>query len=595
MLLACQIFQGFILIDTAALIGLGDGQFFPLVHGKTNAYHTWRFDPIAGLLFENFGLEFAALWMVALFVIGLTALLVQLENSFLTSLKFGLVVGVGLLLLVGLDVVIIGSVSWVPLLIWAFNFSIQNPNKISGLVSVASIVLMMSTAANQVASLIGIVMGIFAWERARYLPRNFRRMVTAILIIIPSISALFIPGPPFERYQPSSHFVPDYNTIQGRFGLLGPEIQFPVIDFHAVRFLINQPIFYLSLLFFIYAALKSYQETDPKIIGQPERQFSWQYPLVLLVVFIIGLFWFGSAMPNLAQLSPIAVINRMLPGLSLLALPVIIFVISLLVISVLIFQALPRKDRGYYTIGFVILLATQTFNAPLLWSTKEFKAAFSGKAKIVTHKDLKNSFQEMNPQQQRAVTSPSLYLVRQRGLDSWSSFIDDKKLLFQDLEELNAEVATFNNSKDISNLIDGDVTTRVRVGRTPQSGKDALLIKLAEPTSLVGIWLRNDTFTSDYPRALRISVATDCSLGALRDRSMFTELRTMLDHPKWEGAIRVSAAGVPFFGPITEVKVLFTPQQNVRCILAEHPKPEPRYDWSVTGVQLIRQEETGIP
>ncbi len=598
LLVAAQLFGEFLLADTAALVGVGRGEFFPLVHGVTNAYHLWRFDPITGLMFDHFGIEGGAISMLSLFAAGMCIIFYQFNNTFLVSLKLGVILSVSLLFLAGFDAVILGALSWLPLVIATINFALQNPSKLAGLVAVAAAVLMMCLAANQVAPFFGILLGIYIWDRARYIPGRFREAITGFLIFPPILSALLIPSPPFERYQPFAHFVPDYKTIQGRFGLIGPEIQFPVIDFHAVRALIDHPFILTSLLFFIFAAWKSFTQLSDRDPGFTRNPFNWKFPLVISAIASFSFLWFGLASPDLAQMSPVAAINRMLPGLSLISLPPVLFITLLLTLVTAIFQALPERDRGYYAIGLLVIILAHPKNAPIIWSNKSLKRTLiddrlhpSSEVEFGQRQKFISRFQGLPREQQRALNSPGLYLIRKRGLNAWQNFIDDKNLVFQDLEDLSPEISVFNNSADLSKIIDRDVTTRARIGVTPQSGQDALLIKFKKPTDLVGLWLRNDTFTSDYPRALRISVAEDCSLDAVRDRTQFKNLTAVFEHLDWEGAVRLSPAGVPFFGPITEIKVTFRPQKSVGCILAEQPKIEPRYDWSVTGVQIIKMKE----
>jgi hypothetical protein len=595
---AAQLFGEFLLADTAALVGVGGGEFFPLVHGVTNAYHLWRFDPVTGLIFDHFGIEGAAISMLSIFAAGMCLLFYEFNNTFLVSLKLGVILAVSLLFLAGLDSVILGALSWLPLVIAATNFALQNSSKLSGLAAVGAAVLMMSLAANQMAPFFGILLGIYIWERARYVPGRFRAAITSLLILPPIVSALFIPGPPFERYQPFSHFVPDYKTIQGRFGLIGAEIQFPVIDFHAVRALIDHPFILTSLLFFIFAAWKSFTQLSDRDPGFTRNPFNWKFPLVISAITTFSFLWFGLASPDLAQMSPVAAINRMLPGLSLISLPPVLFITLLLTLVTAIFQALPERDREYYAIGLLVIILAQPKNAPIMWSNKSLKEVLiddmplqSDGIELRQRREFISRFQGLSREQQRALSSPGLYLIRKRGLNAWQNFIDDKNLVFQDLEELTPELSVFNKTAELDKILDRDVTTRARIGVTPQSGQDALLIKFKKPIDLVGLWLRNDTFTSDYPRALRISVAEDCPLEAVRDRTQFKNLTVVFEHLDWEGAVRLSPAGVPFFGPITEIKITFKPQESVRCLLAEQPRIEPRYDWSVTGVQILTLKE----
>jgi hypothetical protein len=570
-------------VDTAIFRAEGGIEFFPLVHGVTNAYHVWRFDPLAGAIFSSFGFVGVAVFLHLITFAGIALLLWTLKFSLFESICLGIVsVLLTQPIAVGFDTIILGALAWVPsclvVLVLGFNQGFRRVHYFS----LALLSVLLAFSANQVALLFMLGFAFYAWERARYLHPRLKYELLFILLIPAAVSAFLIPGPFFERYQPFSHFVPSYNTGQGRYGLLGPEIQFPVIDIGAVREAFNYLFIYLAAGLLLFVAWASSNVTTKRVIFG-------------LMALLGSLAWLALTGPHTSQISPIAAINRMLPGLSLVSLAPILFVLAGTTFFIILAFFLSPRSRAFYILGLSFLCCYSAGFAPLVWDMKKFQHIFSRTKvgpELVSLKDSQRVFTELSPEDQRAIVSPGLFLIRRYGLESSKHFIDDKNLIFKDLEDFAPAVITANSTPDILNLIDRDLNTRATVGRTPQKGADWLLIRVPDPLDINGLWLRSDGFTSDYPRALEIKVASDCHLESLKTNPDFSQFRAVINYKPWEGAIKVSPSGVPYFGPIIDVKVSFETQKQIRCILARHIFPESLYDWSVTSVQLafLREE-----
>jgi hypothetical protein len=581
------LFNRFLPVDSAALSAAGGGAYFTLVHGVTNAYHLWRFDPVIGFIYNLYGYQFAILSLLLIAALGVTLLLWSLKLKLLDAFCFAVVLVMALgPVSVGFDSVIIGSLAWLPWCVGIILIGFDQGFRRVHYLALFLISVLLSFSSNQLAPVFMLFNSFYVWERSRYLHPRLKYELIAILLIPAIVLSFLIPGPFFERYQPFSHFVPAYNTEQGRYGLVGPEIQFPVIDLAAVRSALNYPWIYLGALLIALVTARLLGSDRSKIVTGGS------------IALIAALAWFAMTSPHTSQISPIAAINRMLPGLSLLTLAPVVFVLTGAIILILFATAISQPKRIFCTLIGSILALWGAGAAPVVWDIDKFRTIFDvadSNGQVTSIDDFKVKFSESSEENKNAVISPGLYLIRNYGLGSWQNYIEDKDLIYRDIEELSPSLEVANGTPDILNLVDLNLNTRARIGRSPQTGNDWIMVRLKDPASISGLWLRNDGFTSDYPRAFQIGVVEDCSLENIKATDDFSMFKIVSSYSPWEGQIKLTKAGVPYFGPITDIKVTFAPQENIRCIIIKQPVAEAFYDWSATGLQLAFAKDPQNP
>lgn len=592
----CKLFDKFLLIDTTIFNSLGGLQTFPIVHAVSNAYHMWRFEPIAGLIAHYVGADWAIWWLVFNFSVGTAALIFILlpkdSQRATQAILLGSLSAMSLLVLFGLDSVIWGSLSWLPLLFAILLLGFERGFELKTILAFLFVSILQALSANQVALLFAIPMALFGWDRARYLnPKVKYQLIFSLLI--PAILVSFLMPPPFfERYTLLSHFVPYYLTEEGRFGLIGPELDPSPIDLTGLRSTLRLNFLYGGLAIFIIFLLKGFLG-----FRQNNGKFDLTKSLWAAFFIFLALIWTTLEESDLAQISPISAINRLLPGLYLIPLDSIVFAFAVVSLLILVALGLTSKNRAFYN----LTLSAGTFYfvafSPVIWSesANKFQKLIPVETNLdkstapisLTHQEFRDAFHSLPSFKKVGIVSPGLHILLNHGLSVIDDFNRQKEIKSVDLATLSPKLFSFPTPPDLNNILDAEKNTRSRIGKAPIKGNEWLLIELGKPMPLQGIWIRSEEFHWDYARSVQILVSSECDGEGITKSGNFDTFKEVYEDSSWEGYVNLSPQGVPFYGPASEMKVFFTPQSSVGCILIRNRTADSGYDWSITQILVI--------
>lgn len=546
----------------STVFGMSEGlpNFFPVAHGITNAYHMWRLDPVIGLGTQGFGVGGrAGAWLFTM-GLGIGLLLWAMKVPKISCYIFGILGPLLVTALVGFDVVVLGSLAWVPLLGAIIVLTLHGTANTEKFISLFVVSLLLALSANQLALPIAILLVGFTWAYSERLYLRDRYIILSLILLPSLISAFLIPAPPFEKYPPFSHFVPGYGTKEGSFGLIGPEIQIPVIDLGVLRDSMFWPglcLTFFAIFLFLFTRNNSSEVESLKL-----RPWLWSLLVFGISIVLSSSIWSSAY----SQMSPLPAVGRLSPGLSLIPIGPTVFaagvIIGILILCIKFFGPVLNS------LGVLALVITAFFQPerPLIWDNSSLR-------------NLKNVEPGVHSE---ILVSPSLYLLRNLGFQIMKTKGMEKSGKFVDLLPTEATLFASREGAELKNLVDKDSTTRARLAAAPQSGDEWLLIRFNNKRDLSGIRLRNDNFFSDFPRGLEVKVATECT-GEVPEFSLF---KTVSFFPEWQGAIRFSRSGLPYYGPQGEVEVIFPRESGIQCLMVRQTFPEQIFDWSVTEIEI---------
>jgi hypothetical protein len=112
-----------------------------------------------------------------------------------------------------------------------------------------------------------------------------------------------------------------------------------------------------------------------------------------------------------------------------------------------------------------------------------------------------------------------------------------------------------------------------------QKGDEILTIQFPSPTTVRGVELDPGIYSSDYPRGLKVVG------GACANES---ERRVLFLSQVWQGTIRFTPSGAPYFSPRYEVKALFAEATSVACLFIQQIGRASTNDWSVARVGIVQ-------
>jgi len=582
--------EQFLLIDTAVLNSLGGLQTFPLIHAVSNAYHMWRFEPIAGLIAHSFGAEWTLWWMVASFAVGASFLtwVVLPRDSYrgIQSALTGVIVAALLVMMFGLDAVVWGSLAWLPLNFAVLLLGFERGFDLKLILALTCVSIFQVLAANQVALLFAIPMALYGWDRARYLNAKIKYQIILTLLIPATIVSVFMPSPDLERYALFSHFVPNYFKGEGRFGLIGADLDPYPVDLKGLRSILKLNLLYGGAAIFIVFLLKGFLGFKNTV-----GKLNLTKPLLIILFLFCSLIWSTLNDSDFAQISPISAANRLLPGLYLISLEPIIFAFAVAALLILVGIGLTNRHRSFYILALSAGVFYYAGASPIIWrdGADKFKNLILANKDpniFLSHSDFKNTFDDLSVAKKTGIISPGLGVLLHKGLAVIEDYYKQKENKFNNLITLSPKLFASSNTSDLLNILDPEKATRSRVGKAPLKGDEWLLIELARPTSAQGIWIRAEEFYWDYARSVQILVAPECRGEEISKSGDFDGFREIFEDSSWEGYIHLSPKGVPFYGPGSEMKVFFKPQAQVGCILIRNRTPDSGYDWSVTDILL---------
>ena len=551
----------------------------PTVSTVTNASFMWRGSPLPFRHISNQPDIFAAKFSLMMLATGLLVFISRSTpgSGFVLPIAGALSLTLGIASYFGFDHTVFSTIPWCLWLACAFASAFRSDvGKLSKYGPLFILQVWVTFNANQLSLLVAIAAFAVAWsvEKCRIPDLPAQRLLIPIASFAIPLAVLFtVPEFPFPDYPLQAHLVPDDGLPGFTRPLIGPGTPLPVIDRGAVRSAYGQ---LSAILLTLSCGLLLTRQIQPQSI------FTTLWMPAAITALLA---WIDTRLPEgLSQIGPLASASRLVPELYLIPLAPLAAGFSLVF---LIAGASLQKKRWFGAFFCAIVLAASLVESTS--STSLFQPA--------KHPMSAGPFEGMErsaiaPIANDVFSSPSLYLLRTVGVKSLSGQREAARLgLHFHAIPAGAVMISASHDNDPKKL--RFLTDRRRdkrrwsAGKGFQSGDEKLHLFFTHPTRLSGVKLFSGEFTSDFPRGLRISTARRCSMhmpGAKVIRKNYS-LASALS--SWQGQVKFTPAGYPYFGGQDKVQVYFPESIEARCLLIEQIGKDASFDWSVTEIEVL--------
>lgn len=541
------------------------GLWRALANLNLNAYHLWRSDPVsrvsAGLLSQ----PVAAVQMVIM-LCGTWLGLRQHSPLFARSPGFRWVASaipcVAVSSFVGLDRFVIGSFAWVPLLSMML-FALLNATRASYATRVLPLWVMAlfvsvqnSTSANQASvfsALIALLIARYFWERSperRTLSLLEAFAVTAVALIPAACVAVSCPVAALPAYPHGAHVVPESGTDTLPYALIGPSYPLATLDrVAAAQLYLPGSVLLVTLALVLLVTVG--RSASPN-----------QKRLQLFTLAVASCLVLDAALPyDLSLIAPLATLSRLLPW------GTVISVISLgvgVVAWLVAVAALSHPSR--------VVTALATASTLLGWAAAPADLFHPALAAHLTP--------TAEPEVRRLIASPSSAVVR--------TYLRQDPLFFEHLahyrqfkpgrmRDLVKLGGSYSLEPSVQRGEPGEAgQPHLSTGHARQAGGEVCTARLPREMPLSAIELSPGRNLSDFPRGVRVS-------GGACDRA---SAKPIVDIPRWQGPLRFTADGFPFWAQHPFVQILFPTPVTVECVFIEQTGTA-SYDWTIEQVKVL--------
>lgn len=544
--------------DSSTWVAHVNSTSFQLLNLTFNSLHAWTIDPITHALLEiSSNLPFAAVfaWYSILFTIGLTLLLLRAtELNTSQTLLTTIATSATIFCLVGFDLTLWSSLAWLPWL-GATLLHVLRQSRLTALslLTILLFTLLHILYARFLAfyTILPLLIPLFWIAKDASLWREFKRSGNELWVILVTISTLlfascFLAGATFPPYPPGGIV---FELPYVSHTLFGPEPYLQLINTPKLASYVYQPSL-LLLLVIAFSALCVWREVT-------KVRRSLIFSTVLLATFLVLL----SCPPHwIRELSPLAALSRILPGLNLIPLPVYTSALVIFMTAV----ALPRVV-AVLLLGCVGLLVTQEYRAPLFIDASaqpSFATLWEKSDQTTLTKEVVNSpsfplLAEFGPRNQTLRSCEALSL-HARYRRRWI-----------------AAAKASHHEEDLTFLLDQNDRTRWSPLQGQQSGDEWIELTFANPKQICGIEVTTGNFSSDYPRGLEIETC-----GEIPAVKLFSA------HP-WRGQLLWTKNGYPYLLPPRKVVARFAAPQTISCLRIRQTGKDAQFDWSVSAIRLL--------
>jgi hypothetical protein len=557
--------QSNVLIDGEPSLG-----WLNMINLQHNAFHSWRFGhftQVASMMIPAAIVAERSLVSILILVIG-TAILLKTsrqsdESFFSSSLAYALP-SLGVLLSVGVDPLIFGTLSWMPIMVAVSIAILHKPDSILLWTILGAISIENSLCANQLST-VSVVVGLWLASLLQHPPPSTRGSSQSsqtwcwlwVVLLGPAlITTLISPLPFLPHYPKSAHIITYESPIGYIQPLIGPAYPFAVLDRFAVTELYG---FHSQLLLGLAGALLLLARVRSNVIL---RRVTFGGLGVALLATL------DTTLPeDLAIIAPIASISRLLPwGTTLSLTSLAVALAAFLLGYVIATNRCPRSSILGAAAALAILCGP---------SASELYKPYLRKANLIN-----------DPNLARVLRTPSASLVRM--LISGGN--DPETLLHKittlaDLpttpaSELQAtiSISPAPSEKAINDARSLETVFRWSPRTGNQRGLETLTIRFPSALEVHGVELQPGAYASDYPRGLLI---TGGRCDSPEQATALYEARV------WQGSLEATGRGIPYLTPRNKVRVMFTQSATVECIFA-HQTGHASFDWSITSVGIIR-------
>ena len=345
-----------------------------------------------------------------------------------------------------------------------------------------------------------------------------------------------MPAPDFPDYPELAHLVPDDNLegiVQPRYG---PSHPLAVID----RSYLKEKYSRVTGMLLVLISLSAVAFKGR--FGSFGADLNRGAILLTLLVFADAVLF-----ESFSQIMPLETLARVLPHQSYLPLAPLVFALSIF----LYFLALCSADK-LWVIGLSSLLIA---SFPLVEERSELLSEFE---------------KSSGPSLEKFLVSPSFRLIAERG----SYILKRRNLVERSTFEAaakylqNASFSKAGSKSAYERIADGKLNTRWSPGSGRQTGDNWLYLRFKKEELLFGLELSPGTFTSDYPRGLRVSQPTACP-SELERAINPQDLRSIVDFASWQGSVAYTDQGFPYYSAQDKVEILFASMVAAECLYIE--------------------------
>lgn len=378
--------------------------------------------------------------------------------------------------------------------------------------------------------------------------------------------------PQLPSYPTDGHVVPAMGTVLGYWADIGTVSLSQVIHQGAIREALRWTaplIFILSLTSF--ANLRTLYRCSPQMV----------HLLGVLIVLSLALILNGPWLPpDIVQLSPLPTLRRIVPGLSYLPFEIVLYAVCVTLLAVVLALCAQGAHLMMFAIGLLVVVYVS--GDPMRMQLPRLR----GEHDIEPWQEIENEhFSCPQSAIESALLSPSYYVIKVFGVQN-TVCAGDTSVLQSNAAKIpltNISLKASSQEQDLQFAIDGNDATRWSPQGGTQHGNEWILLDLgSERHGITGIEAAVGTFTTDFPRGLEVRYSAQCGT----DEKSLSSYVMAYHSPTWQGAVRKSADGFPYFGPQNEVTINFVSPINARCILIRQIGSEDHFDWSVAEITL---------
>lgn len=556
-------------IDVVALINNDKATgWASIVNLNHNGFHAWRSDHVTQLLHlmtEHSRFAGKPLGGLSVLLIGTIVLLWNLKEELGNRLGYALTLGftpvVLVLLAVGLDPVVIGTLAWIPLMSALSLFICAYPQSMLGWAALVFVGFESCLSANQAAPIAaaGALVLVTIIQRHRSpemapLSKDTLAMLLIVTLLPALLTAAIAPTPLMPRYPKAAHLIPLAELEHTVEPLVGPSYGFETIYRPAVQ-----------SLYAVCGGLLCIIAMFVVLFGVPRSRPRFR-ALTTLGMTIAGLVLIDCVLPEKWSLiTPLASVSRVLPW------------------GIHYSITAAAAGAAAWLIGVAVLASRRVLSLPLLFACGALLIRLS--PFDLYHPEISRRGLIGNPHLAVALRSPSALLVRLFAPDNAEipTWFEQLRAFGhtggKDVLQLGAEVMIAPTpSPEVvaqAKLVEKDFRWSTRTGS--QRGNEVLSVKFKTPLTIKGVELDPGAYFTDYPRGIRV-IGGDCKTPESSS--------VLFEATPWQGALKATPRGAPYLSPLNQVRILFRAPATVECVYV-YQTGRARLDWSVNRVRII--------
>lgn len=378
---------------------------------------------------------------------------------------------------------------------------------------------------------------------------NRRRIVFAMGVMLPVLLAAMA-APHLPAYPEKGHVVPGYGVVDSLRPLLGSEPPTMFVNRSRLRALWTFPAMSLFCGSLLVAILLASTRRSYALAG------------VAAVLGGVAVLDGASMSVGASQLAPLQGATRLFPEQLYLPLISDTIVFGALVLAVAVLRA---RAAMPIALGTMTVILTLLVRGDGLTTTSALAARSRDSAPWRAAALAGN---------ERVASTPSYFVLHS---SQWSGACPTAEVQYVSPASLGLTFDASARADLLPLATDGDLKTRWSPSTGRQLGSDWVLLSLPPDVDLRSLRLRTGAFFSDFPRSVRIIGRNRCDAGE-------TLFELVID--PWEGELRCTKAGLPYYGEQNDVTIAIPAGARPGCIKVAAEGRTDRFDWSIAEIEL---------